>query len=177
MPHDSATVDRAFQGAIDDVTLWTAPLTESQIQDLYELGTKGWDASYLADIDHVDDDDDNIPDRWETAHGLSSSTNNADMDSDGDGVSDYHEDLADTDPTNNASFFEMHIQSETGSVTTTWDTSSNRFYSLLYNTNLMNANAWAPINDLTNTPGTGGTIYYTNALPEKTGFYKLIAAP
>jgi hypothetical protein len=38
---------RYFDGLIDDVTIWTRALSESEIVELYRLGIHGWDASYL----------------------------------------------------------------------------------------------------------------------------------
>jgi hypothetical protein len=48
----------------------------------------------------VDWDGDGLPDDWEIAHGLNPGSNDADLDSDGDGLTNWEEYLRGTDPFN-----------------------------------------------------------------------------
>ena len=55
----------------------------------------------------ADADSDGMPDTWETNHGLSTTTNNATSDYDGDGVPDYNEYVAGTDPNDGTKFLRI----------------------------------------------------------------------
>tara|TARA_Y100000588_G_scaffold254587_1_gene269101 strand:+ start:255 stop:515 length:261 start_codon:yes stop_codon:yes gene_type:complete len=79
--------------------------------------------------------------------------------------------MADTHPTNPLSIFELKI-SETTDMTVSWGSSSNRRYALSYATNLLDTTPWAPIPQMTNVPGTGGIIVYTNLNPDIRGFFR-----
>ena len=121
--------------------------------------------------DPNDVDGDGMPDSWETTHGLNARANDASADSDGDGAGNYAEYIADTNPTNPASVFMLNILSA-GDATVSWESSSNRQYSLWHATNLVDANPWTPLAQMTNLSGTGGTMIYTNSTPDACEFFK-----
>ena len=119
-----------------------------------------WDF-FMASAATIDDDADGMPDSWETDYGLDTSANDASADNDGDGAGNYAEYIADTHPTNPASVFAIEIDLPTN-MTVSWSSSSNRLYSLWYTTNLTDTISWAPVSQMTNIPGTGGIMVYTN---------------
>jgi hypothetical protein len=74
-----------------------------------------------------DGDGDGIPDDWENVHGLNPAVSNSPTaNADSDWMTDYEEYVADTDPTNGASFFRPMDP-----------TSPSRLYGVHWNTNLM----------------------------------------
>ena len=112
---------------------------------------------YYSSVDHVGD---GIPDGWRRQYfGGSGTTTNAtscaSCDADHDGVSNYAEYIADTNPTNVASYF--HIQSVTsnGSLKMFYQSSASRKYTLYYTTNLASG-AWIAVTSQTNIAGSGG---------------------
>ncbi len=121
--------------------------------------------------DPNDVDGDGMPDSWETSHGLNARANDASDDNDDDGAGNYAEYIADTNPTNPASVFMLNILSA-GDATVSWESSSNRQYSLWHATNLVDANPWTPLAQMTNLPGTGGSMIYTNSTPDACEFFK-----
>jgi hypothetical protein len=116
-------------------------------------------------------DADGMPDAWEVAHGLNPATNDASADSDGDGADNYAEYLADTNPTNKLSVFSVSILPATDMIVS-WDSSANRQYSLWYSTNLLETASWTRVGQVTDRPGTGGTIVVTNPVAGSQGYFK-----
>lgn len=138
------------------------------------LPTNGnWDIGAMQYI--FDDDGDGMADSWEFYHGLNISTNDAAANSDGDGASNYAEYLADTDPTNKLSVFALSTTLLTTNMVLTWDSSTNRQYSLWYSTNLMDTGSWAKVSQMTNRFGTGGTMAYTNTVNDFCRFFRASA--
>jgi hypothetical protein len=134
------------------------------------LPTNGnWDVGAMQYI--FDDDGDGMADSWEFYHGLNISTNDAAANSDGDGASNYAECLADTHPTNKLSVFKLSILWMTNMILT-WDSSTNRQYSLWYSTNLTDTGSWAQVSQMTNRLGTGGTMVYTNTVTDTCRFFR-----
>lgn len=113
-------------------------------------------------------------DIWETGHGLNTRLNDASLDNDGDGADNYDEYIADTHPTNPASVFMLSILSA-GDTNVFWNSSSNRHYSLWHTTNLVDTQSWAPISQMTNLPGTGGIMVYTNPSTDDLKFFRASA--
>ena len=75
-----------------------------------------------------DTDSDGIPDDWETSYFLSPTGMVADADNDADGFSNYEEYLADTHPSNSASF--LHIEWMDAESGLTFPASTGRVYTL-----------------------------------------------
>jgi len=131
-------------------------------------------------VDHVGD---GIPDGWRRQYfGGSGTTTNASScatcDSDLDGVNNYKEYVADTNPTNLLSYF--HIQSVTNdsSIKVYYQSSAGRNYSLYYTTNLTSG-LWYSVSSQTNLTGSGGVDFVndTNVMQTQR-FYRLgVALP
>jgi hypothetical protein len=141
-------------------------LGRAQIDDLVVT-----DADPLSPVDPAGQDGDGIPDTWELANGLSTSVNNFNIDSDNDGRSDFEEYIADTDPTNKSSFFKLDLSPS--DPTLSWHTSSNRLYTLRSSTNLTE---WTIVPQMSNMPGTGGTMVFTSESSAPRLFFKMSVA-
>ncbi|MBA4386602.1 MAG: hypothetical protein C0404_01395 [Verrucomicrobia bacterium] len=87
----------------------------------------------------ADSDGDGIPDSWERKHSGTSTGLVATADNDGDGFNNLNEWIANTDPTNNASFFKTETFTFTTATGATigWNSQSNRAYSIDFSTNLV----------------------------------------
>ncbi len=89
-----------------------------------------------------DSDGDNVDDAWETAHFATLTATDGNPDSDADGTSDYDEFVAGTNPLDGSNSFgirEIQSDPETGNVTLTLPTSSDRAsrsYQILHSANL-----------------------------------------
>ncbi len=105
----------------------------------------------------LDSDNNGLPDYWEQQYFHTLTGTSPTADPDGDGMSNLQEFLADTNPTNAASYF--HIQSIApnpgGGIAVSYQSSSNRVYTLYY-TDAFNSGVWSNIPTATSVPGTGG---------------------
>jgi hypothetical protein len=117
-------------------------------------------------VDHVGD---GIPDGWRRQYfGGSGTTTNttscASCDADHDGVSNYAEYIADTNPTNALSYF--HIQSVTNAagLKVFYQSSAGRKYTLYSRTNLTSG-VWTNIPSQTDISGSGGVGALTDPSP------------
>ena len=111
-----------------------------------------------------DEDGDGIPDEWENDHGLSASVSNAPTaDSDGDGRPDVDEYVADTHPTNGASFFPMVVVTNPPAgamVLVVNPTSTARVYGVRWTTNLLSIpQLWTLVPP--EKTGTGAAVSFT----------------
>jgi len=98
-----------------------------------------WIKSVIVDYDT---DQDFLPDWWEDQYSSGPTAMDAQADDDGDGFSNYEEWMADTIPTNGASYFQVLEWNAPTNVVFT--SSSDRKYSLEYKLDLSDANeAWA----------------------------------
>lgn len=79
---------REWNGRIDDVGMWSRPLTPAEIGEIYTSGRAGTPLSGLFVV--VDTDMDGLPDLWETLYGLNPNSadgnDGAAGDPDGDGL-------------------------------------------------------------------------------------------
>jgi len=109
-----------------------------------------------------DTDGDGMTDPWELSYGFSP-TNNTDalLDSDGDGITNRSEFIADTNPTNVQSYFKIAAVSNMPSIMVCFASSSNRHYTLEYNTNLVSG-VWTNVPEQTNLVGNGWMDYISD---------------
>ena len=109
--------------------------------NLYRSGTNPYTGNYAAEVSKYiswikevipdyDSDMDGLPDWWETQYVSSSTAMAPAGDLDADGFSNYQEWLADTDPSDETSFFSMNISS--GGSLLSFTSSSDRSYRVEY---------------------------------------------
>ncbi len=89
-------------------------------------------------IPNYDADMDGLPDWWESRYSSDSTSMVATNDLDGDGFTNYQEWIADTVPTNGASYFEMNLY--TNGTSLVFTSSTNREYQIDYRLNLASTN-------------------------------------
>jgi len=124
------------------VAVTRAGATEAQDIFLDDFTVEGHILSDIVDPP-ADADEDGIPDAWEDRYSLASDDpDDALIDSDGDGMSNYAEYRAGTDPTNEASLFlvsalPVHTDQDLSGVTVEWDSIRYRSYALWKSTNLV----------------------------------------
>ncbi|MGE4488471.1 MAG: hypothetical protein AB7E95_02880 [Kiritimatiellales bacterium] len=153
---------------------------------LYRNGTNPYTGNYAAMIhdysawikntmDAVtgDDDFDGIPNWWEQQFGTDIV---ASVDQDGDGMTGEQEYIADTNPTNAASFFEIENFIALTNQTLYFTGSTSRQYQLFYTTNdLADSNlVWAAAHS-NRVWGTGSNSSITVTNTESKAFYRLKA--
>ena len=121
----------------------------------------------------ADTDGDGIPDPWETQYFGGGMAANLNDDSDGDGMSNWKEYVAGTDPTNSASYLKVDWQGLPGSAAVMFGEISNRTYTVQYKETLASP-LWLKLQDVVSQPiHRTEQIRDTNASP--TGrFYRLI---
>lgn len=126
-------------------------------------------------LSSADSNGDGIPDGWMTQFGLSPIDDEAAAGNpDGDAHTTAEEWVADTDPTDAMSFFEITSFSLESTYEVTFPTSTNRQYTLLYSTALGGEDTtWTVVPGQTNVTATGAsmTLADTNAAPLR--FYKI----
>jgi hypothetical protein len=154
--HDFDRVPRPLDGNGDGAPRWDMGAFE------YLLAT-------------ADSNGDGIPDGWTWSHGLNPvdptvATGNPDNDL----HNNLEEWIADTDPTNAQSFFQIASISNEPPVTVYATTSSNRIYTLSYTTNLNDPITWTNVTGQVDVQGTGALRAFTdpaNSPAEK--FYRI----
>jgi len=129
--------------------------------------------STLSDITTVqlytDTDSDGLSDQWEFQNFVSTTNVTGIVDSDSDGYSNYEEFVADTQPTNSASF--LAVQSITDEVRIQFSTSAQRQYRVRLNDgNLSDAGSWYTTGDVFQ-----GSGQITNWLDETTNDVRFYA--
>ena len=112
---------------------------------------------------------DGIPDAWRAQYfgGAGTTTNAiscATGDPDHDGVDNYHEYVADTTPTNAASFFHVLGVSLTPNFDVSYLSSTNRRYTLYWRSNFVTG-AWTNIPSQTDISGNGGVAHLADPYP------------
>lgn len=103
-----------------------------------------------------DNDGDLIPNAWELTHDLDPDTADGQMDSDGDGVSNYSEYVAGTDPRDASSFLGISLIGRGDSSRLVFPSVTGRTYTVECSTNLLSPTGWKSI--FTNLAGTDGNI-------------------
>jgi hypothetical protein len=154
--------------------------------NLYLIGSDPYTGNYLGEISSYrdwiisnipdyDSDMDGLPDWWEAEYTGNSTSMVASADSDSDGFSNYQEYIADTNPTNAASFFEVSGFSALTNQTVWFNGSTGREYQVFYTTNdLADTNLfWTAANSPVAGTGTNSSITVTNT--EEKAFYRLQA--
>lgn len=105
-------------------------------------------------------DGDTLPDWWEVQY-YSDLSIGEDDDTDGDGATSYEEMIADTQPTNSASIFEIiRLSSATGTAMVSFLSRDTRVYDVFCRST--NTAVWQPVTLFTNVPGdpTGTNVLY-----------------
>jgi hypothetical protein len=143
-------------------------------------GNSGWDES-PADlvIQSIDDNDrDGLSDDWELLHfgdtTIANGTRGSDQD--GDGCGDLSEFLAGTVPTDRSNVFrvgQIERYADNG-VVVSWETLSNRVYTLFSNSSLSLRESWVPIYEI---EGSGRPRRYIRSGLETPTFFRLKARP
>lgn len=90
----------------------------------------------------VDEDGDGLPDDWETTHGLNPTVNDAALDPDHDGMSNWQEFLAGTDPQNAQSVLRLDLANSPTGVTLQLNAAANHSYGIQWRTNLVSG-SWS----------------------------------
>jgi hypothetical protein len=123
----------------------------------------------------ADSNGDGIPDGWTWQHGLDpTATGLAARDPDADARTTGEEWVADTNPVDPQSVFEIAEVTRAQQVAVSFLSSSNRVYTLHSATNLVAEPAsWFPVSGQTNVRGTGGTLTLNDATNSAQKFYRV----
>lgn len=124
----------------------------------------------------IDSDKDGIPDSWELAHNLNpTNSSDANIDTDGDTLSNTQEYIAGTDPQDALNYLRLEADSPANKgAVLTFIAVSNRTYSVVYRTNVTNG-AWGRLVDVAPARTTNQNIRITNSLnPEPFHIYRLV---
>jgi hypothetical protein len=120
----------------------TAFITNSAIP---AVSPAPWTLSFIADADQ-----DGQADAWEAAHGLSSTdATDRNLDSDGDGMLNWQEYIAGTDPTDAISYLRVDsilVKNGAGAALSFW-ARSNRTYAVEY-TDALETGEWSTLGDI-----------------------------
>ena len=127
----------------------------------------------------ADSDGDGIPDAWEIQHAGNLTTLTHNGDADNDGVTDYQEYLADTDPLSAASSLRITAKSFTKVTGTeddfiTWTSQPTRNYDLQYSTTLF-PGSWNSVGSQFNSTNTTITGEFTSRSPAIYRFFRVQA--
>ena len=121
----------------------------------------------------ADSSGDGIPDGWAMDHGLNPTANSATNNPDGDAFNTLQEYIADTDPTNPASYFRITAVSNLPPWTVYFVSSTGRMYTLNGCSNLVTG-AWTNVPGAGPKTGAGGTDAMPDTnVPAKGPFYRM----
>jgi len=122
-----------------------------------------------------DTDGDRMPDAWESAHGLNSSTNDAAGDPDRDGLNNLTEYYAGTDPRSAASSLSITgwSASPAPQLGLTWLAQPDRLYRIQYSAGL---SSWSRLPAQVHIPSTAGphtAVFFPPPGAEARGYYRV----
>lgn len=145
------------------------------------IGDSGadFDLDGIPDASDPDDDNDGMPDAWESSNALNP-TNAADaaLDPDGDGMSNYDEYRAGTDPADAKSRLQVsdfaEATSDKSGLILRWPGVAGKFYTIQKSTNLMKG---FTIPLLTGIPGVDGANSRTVTVDQACGYYRVEVEP
>lgn len=181
------TVDLSGYPALSNITdgvdfrlyLWGAAKGTDRV-GLGKLGISNVDVAVAGIVTPTepgggDLDNDGIPDDYENRYGGGPTNLNANEDLEGDGLNNFEEYIANTDPTNALSVLKINEINPDASGTNyviTWQSASNRFYRVLWMTNLFQSGIYPLASNLPATPPQNIWTDRTHAA-ETRGFYRI----
>jgi hypothetical protein len=115
-----------------------------------------------------DADGDGMPDAFETQFALLLHSDDRDMDSDNDGLTNFEEFQVGTDPTKGSSFFKATTQTTPDGLTITWNSVPGASYRILHSLNL--GEPFVPVDMVT---ADGPTCSHTLPRAGSTGFFRV----
>src|SRR6185295_14891036 len=96
----------------------------------------------------ADSDGDGIPDEWETRYGFNSANAlDANLDNDEDGMKNWQEYIAGTDPRNAASYLKVNQLVVSGAALISFEAVSNKTYTVQFNDSVSPA-TWSKLADV-----------------------------
>jgi hypothetical protein len=129
-------------------------------------------------LDTADSNGDSVPDGWYAAYGLNPTDPAAgSLNPDADPHPTRQEYLADTDPTDDASFLRVDAVTLGNPIIIHYRSSANRRYTLYYAQNMQEGEGgtilWIPVPGQTNIPGNGGSDSLPDPEPATARFYAI----
>jgi len=169
LTNDATSASFTLEGLEPGATyLWMVQATDGQA-----LSYSAIQSFTVADIP-IDSDGDGIPDSWELRYTGSTTNMDAHGHSDSDGIDNYDEWVADTDPTDEGDYFHITTNRHVlDGVLVCWPSSASRVYDIYHSTNLLSDPAFRVIAyDL---PGTPPVNCYTDTVHDADvqGFYRI----
>ena len=123
----------------------------------------------ITDLPYTGDaDGDGMPDAWETQFGLLLHSDDKDLDSDNDGLTNLEEYQVGTDPTKGTSFFKATTETTATGLTITWNSVPGASYRILYSPNLSE-----PFEPVATVTATGTTHSHTQPRAGTGGFFRV----
>jgi hypothetical protein len=110
---------------------------------------------------------------WLQQYGLPTDGSADYTDPDHDGMNNWQEWVADTNPTNAASVLRLSILSNSPPVVVAFSSSAARLYTLLSCSNLTPSSVWTPVPGQTDRPGIGAVLTLTDTNPPARAFYRV----
>ena len=146
----------------------------------YDIGadetpdTGDWDADGIPDASDSDDDNDGMPDVYETANGFNPRyAPDAGQDADGDGLTNLEEYIAGTDPRSAGSQFMVQGSRLEGMVfVLRFLTETGRLYGVIGKGDLVGTSQWVEVTN--GIPGTGGYVEVRDPVTGMKRFYRIM---